>query len=124
MAFRILIDISHPAHVSFLKVAIKKLSELGNKIIMTGLIRSKLPSIIEKELYNYQIKYIGKHKSNKLSIIFDANVKKFFNLLFFALNKKIYIGISIGNFTLGLALKILGKPNLPFDDDPEKKCFS
>ena len=118
---RIICDIGHPAHVNFLKNAVRRLSELGNEIVITCLTRRKLPSILEKEFSNHHITYIGRHGGTKLSIIFDANVKKFFNLLLFALHKKVDVGMSVGSFTLGLVLKILGKPNLQFDDDPERK---
>lgn len=118
---KIICDIGHPAHVNFLKNAVRKLSEMGNEIVITCLTRGKLPSIIEKEFSNHHITYIGRHGGTKLSIIFDANVKKFFNLLLFVLHKKVDVGMSVGSFTLGLVLKILGKPNLQFDDDPERK---
>ncbi|MHA1381282.1 MAG: DUF354 domain-containing protein [Candidatus Helarchaeota archaeon] len=120
---KILIDISHPAHVNFFKLAINKLDKSKNNIIITYLNRDKLPLIIGKELPNYFIKCVGAHKRTIFSIIFDANLKKFFNLLTFSLfNKnKIDLGISVGSFPLGFVLKILGKPNLQFGDDPEKK---
>ena len=119
----IFVDIAHPAHVNFLKFPIKKLSELGNEIKITCLKRGKLPSIVEKELHDYQIKYVGRHRGTILSIILDANIKKLFNLLFFALSNKVDVGISVDGFTLGLVLKILGRPNLQFTDDPERKVI-
>lgn len=117
----IICDIGHPAQVNFFKHTVKKLVELGHKITIVCLIRGNLPKIIKKELGDCQVNYIGKHKGNKMSIIFEANIKKFFELLVFALQKKFDIGISVGSFNLGTVLKILGKPNLQFDDDPERK---
>ena len=118
---RILIDISHPAHINFFKFAINRLFQENNEIIITALRRGKVPSIIEKEFWNHKVKYVGEHKGTKLSIIFNANIKKFFNLLFFVINKKTDIGISVGGIPLGFVFKILGKPYLRFSDDPECK---
>lgn len=87
--------------------------------MISGLNRGALPKVIEKELNNYQIKYVGSHKGTLPSIIFDANIKKFFNLLFICIFSKIDLGVSVGSFLLGSALKLLGKYNIQFDDDPE-----
>ena len=119
---RILVDIAHPAHVNFLKNALRLLKEEGNEIIITGLKRGKLPKILEKEMNQYKIKYVGSHNGSKYSIIVDANLKKAFNLFGFVLKNKVDIGLSVGSFNLGAALKLMGKPNIQFDDDPERKA--
>ena len=116
---KIIIDICHPAHVNFFKNAISKFTNDGHEVFITGLRRGALPKILEKEYENYKIKFVGKHKGTTFSIIFEANFLKFFKLFTFCLLNKIDIGVSVGSFTLGAALKILGKKNLQFDDDPE-----
>lgn len=118
---KILIDISHPAQVNFFKHIVTKLAEGGNEVHITSIKRGPLPRIIEKEFENYNISYVGQHRGTKLSIIFEANVFKFFNLLKFCYQNKIDIGVSVGGFVLGAVLKLLRKPNIQFDDDPESK---
>lgn len=118
---RILVDIAHPAHVNFFKNAIRQLTEQGHEVIISGLKRGKLPKILENELGQYPIYYLGQHRSTTYSIIVEANLKKVFNLFFFVLRQKIDMGLSVGSFTMGAVLKLLGKPNLQFDDDPERR---
>ena len=118
---KIIVDISHPAHVNFLKFSLRELEDQGNEILITCLRRGKLPEILQKELSGYTTKFVGSHKGTKISIILDANIKKFINLVSYIWKKDIDLGISVGSFTLGFALKIFGKPNIQFDDDPERK---
>jgi predicted glycosyltransferase len=115
----VIIDISHPAQLNFFKNAIQLLSRNGDAIILTSIKRGKLPDIIAKELPGLPVTYVGRHRGNKLSIIFEANLFKFIRLLFFLLNRKVYVGASVGGFVLGAALKFYFKPNIQFDDDPE-----
>ena len=117
----IVFDISHPAHVNFLKKAIYILKERGFNVYITYLNRGKVPRIVEKEFPGFQTKCVGRHKGTVLSIIFEAHILKFFKLFYFLINKKIAIGVSAGSFNLGMVLKILNKPNIQFDDDPERK---
>ncbi len=117
---RILVDIAHPAHVNFFKGALQRFREEGHEVIITGLRRGKLPRILENELSQYPVHYVGKHEGSTWSIIVEANIKKVIRLFFFAIRKKIDIGISVGSFTMGTVLSLMGKPNLQFDDDPER----
>lgn len=117
---KIVVDIAHPAHVNFFKKALRMLSDQGHEILITSLQRGKLPRILENELGEYPIHYVGRHRGTKFSIIYEANIKKFFNLFFFALKHKPDFGLSVGSFNLGAVMKIFGKPNLQFDDDPER----
>lgn len=117
---KIVVDIAHPAHVNFFKKALRILSGQGHEILITGLRRGKLPRILENELGEYPITYVGKHTGSKFSIIYEANIKKFFNLFFFVLKHKPDFGLSVGSFNLGAVMKMFGKPNLQFDDDPER----
>ena len=117
---RIIVDIAHPAHVNFFKNALQTLSEQGHEIIITGLRRGKLPRILEQELSQYPIEYVGRHRGTKWSIIVEANILKFFRLFWLVWRQRGDFGLSVGSFTLGASLKILGKPNVQFDDDPER----
>lgn len=116
----ILIDIGHPAHVNFFKNALHALKK-NNNIIIIYLDRGKLPLIVKNELNEFECYNAGKHRGNLFSIIFQANISKFFSLLLIIIKKRAGFGLSVGSFTLGSALKILGKKNIQFDDDPERK---
>ncbi|MFP4290195.1 MAG: DUF354 domain-containing protein [Cyclobacteriaceae bacterium] len=115
-----MVDIAHPAHVNFFKKALRTLRAEGHEVIITGLRRGKLPRILENEMSEYPIYYVGKHEGTKYSIIVDANLRKMFNLLYLVNKHRIDFGLSVGSFTLGTALKLRGKPNIQFDDDPER----
>ena len=83
---KILIDIGHPAHLNFFKNSISILKRKGHKIIITSIERGKLPVILKNELTNTQIKFNGKHTGSKWSILFEANVLRFFKQLNFVFN--------------------------------------
>jgi len=118
---KIIADLGHPAHVNFFKNALDELKQNGHQIKLTVLNRGKLPLIAENEFPNYDIQVINNHRGTKFSIIVEANIFKFFTLFWICLKYKPQIGISAGSFTLGAVLKMMGKPNLQFDDDPERK---
>ena len=118
----ILIDIGHPAHYNFFKNAIHKLDDQGHTVILTALDRGQLPLILNRELPDYKVKLNGKHKGTKLSIIVEANILRFIEQLIFVVRKKIDVAVSCGSITTGAVFKVfLNKPNIQFDDDPERK---
>jgi len=116
---RIVFDIGHPAHINFFKNAIYRLHEEKHEIIIFGLKRGKVPDILKREFPDLNIKIIGRHRNNVISIIFEANILKTIVLFIHLIFKNIDVGVSVGSFTLGACLKILGKKNIQFDDDPE-----
>lgn len=118
---RILIIISHPSHANFFKEAAKILREKGHEIFISTLDRGRLIQIVDKEYSGFDKFTGGKHKGSRFSIIFNVNVLRFLKLLKFSLLNRIDLGLSVGSFTLGGALKILSTPNVQFDDDPERK---
>ena len=118
---RILIDISHPAHANFFKHVPPLLEKEGHTIIISVLNRGKLKNIVQKEYSKYLIIPSGNYRSNKFSIIFEANILRFFRQIYNILRYRIDFGLSVGSFTLGAAMKLIGRKNLQFDDDPERK---
>lgn len=118
---RILITISHPSHANFFKEAAKILKKEGYKIFISTLNRGSLVQIVDKEYLGFDRFIAGKHKGNKLSIIFNTNIYRFLKLLKYSFSNEIDFGLSVGSFTLGAALRLLFKPNIQFDDDPERK---
>ena len=119
---RILIDIGHSAHVNFFKNAISILRNNEHEVFITAIRRGKLPKIIQSEYDGIPVRFNGKHRGTKWSIIFEANILRFFEQLKFIYGKKIDIAVSCGSFTTGAIFKfVLRKPNIQFDDDPERK---
>ena len=118
---RILIDISHPAHANFFKTVAVSLKNKGDVVIISVLQRGNLLKIVKNEYPDFVIIKSGNYNNNKLSIIFQANIQRFFKQLRNVIKYKIDLGLSCGSFTLGAALSIIGKPNFQFDDDPERK---
>lgn len=116
----IVFDINHPAHINFFKNAIYKLNKDGHNVQIFGLKRGKIPAILYKEFPDNKIKIIGRHRNNFLSIIFEANILKFFSLLRLLIGRKTDVGVSVGSFVLGSCLKLLHVKNIQFHDDPER----
>ncbi|MFA5405559.1 MAG: hypothetical protein WC358_11550, partial [Ignavibacteria bacterium] len=117
---RVLITISHPSHANFFKEAAKILSNNGCEIFISTLDRGSLVRIVDKEFIDFNRFVAGKHRGNKSSIIFNVNILRFLKLLKFSFSNEIDFGISVGSFTLGAAMRLLFKPNVQFDDDPER----
>jgi len=118
---RIIIDINHPAHVNFFKNAVCRLFEDGHEITITVLERGVLPQIVFKEFGYVKCVPIGRRSGNIFSIVFEANLIKFFKMLAFVFKNDINIGLGVGTFLLGACLKFKGVPNIQFDDDIERK---
>jgi len=119
---KILFDINHPCDINFFKNSLKKLKNKDNsKIFITALVRNPIPRIIEEELADFNVKYIGRHRHTLFSIIFEANILKFFKLLYYVFKIQPDLGVSFGSFVLGGSLKFIGKKNIQFYDDPENK---
>jgi predicted glycosyltransferase len=118
---KIIFDICHPCDINFFKNTLYKIRNDNTvEIYLIALNRKPIPQILNSELSNFNIKYIGKHRRTFFSIIFEANILRFFQVLFYAMKLKPDIGLSFGSFILGTSLKLLGKRNIQFDDDPER----
>lgn len=116
----IVIDIAHPAHVNFFKHTAKRLASENHNVKILCLNRGKLFRIVEKEFPGFHIDIIGNHKGSKYSVIVDANIKRFYQLMKAIRPMNVDVGLGVGSFNLGGVLKILNKPNIQFDDDPER----
>ena len=118
---RIHFDISHPAHLNFFKYPIRELQKKGHDVFLTVLDRGSLLSIARREYNETLIYRSGKHRGGVFSIIFEANILKFFRLLSFYFRMRPDVTLSCGGFVAGAIMKIAGRPNYQFDDDPERK---
>jgi uncharacterized protein len=119
---RILIDISHPAHLNFFKYSAISLKNRGHNVIISVLERGRLKEIAVKEYNGFTVIKSGIYRNNKWSILIQANIFRFFKQIYNVYKYKIDYGLSVGSFTMGAALKIKRKPNIQFDDDPERKA--
>lgn len=117
---KIAIDIGHPAHVNFFKVAAKRFKDEGHEVTIIYLDRGKLPSIVAKEYGEFNMVKIGMHRGSRISVIYDANLKRFFQLAKYLYKNRFDIGLGVGSFNFGGVLKLLTIPNFQFDDDPER----
>ncbi len=118
---KILYDICHPAQLNFFKNSIEELTDLGYDVIVCHLDRGRLSQIVRKELKKIKGYQIGKHKGSKYSIIFQANILRFLAWFPILIKERPQICLSVGSFTNGFACKIMGIPNIQFDDDPERR---
>ena len=115
---RILIDIGHPSQLNFLKIPIQFLNT-SNDLFVTYLNRGILGDIVKKELNNINIKELGKHNYSIFSIIWNANICKFFQFIKFIYKNKIQIGIN-GGVPMGIAMRIMRRKYIQFNDDYER----
>lgn len=117
----ILFDIKHVAHINFFKPLINKLVEEKHEVIISYIDRGRLPKIIASELPYVQAFSIGKHRGSTFSILYEANVKKFFAGYRLIKKNDIKLMLGVDAFVTGLSCKVFGIPNLQFYDDPERK---
>lgn len=117
----VLIDVCHTPQFNFYKPLVKRLSDSGDKVFLTVMNRGRLLKIVNHEVSGWagvEIVKIGNHRMNRLSVIFESNLLRIFQMLFWGLNK--HIDIVYGN---GFIPHILGwlkhVPCYAFDDDPD-----
>lgn len=121
---KVLFDITHASHVNMFKYVIQKIKD-DNEVYLIGLKRGRIPQIMENDLLDYKdMKFIGKWKKNKFSIIFQANMFRAILIFFYALKIKPDVGISSGSIPFSFALRLIGKPVYDYSDDPERKFVS
>ena len=78
-------------------------------------------SIVQKEFPGIEIITIGEHKGTFFSILFSGKFFAFFFNRYHLLRNQYDCGLSVGSFLMGFSLKLFGKPNLQFYDDPENR---
>ncbi len=117
----ILIDIGHTPQLNFYKNLIHILAERGEHIYVVVLKRGRLPQIAQYELGdvpNVEVVPIGRHRMNKWSAIFEANLLRLFQMLWWSLGKHIDVVLSNGALA-----HIVGwfhrAPGFAFGDDPQ-----
>jgi len=117
----IIFDLLHFPNVNFFKPSIEILRKEGYRIIITTQRRGRLPEIIKKEFPGYEIFTFGSHTGTKFSIIFHSNILRFFCMVYYIFKFNPKLGLSVTSFPLEVAMGLLQKPNIQFDDDIERK---
>jgi len=118
---KILFDFGHPAHVNFFKPAITQLLKEQYDIHISVLNRGKLPDIVKREFSGFPVYVLGKHQGTVFSILWEANIKKLLELRKLCAKIKPDIGVAVYGFLMGAAMRLRGRPNIQFSDDPERK---
>ena len=115
------IDIYHIPQLNFYSQFVKQLSARGYNVFITILDRGKNVVIVKKtfaNMPNVKIWTIGKHRLNVWSVIFEANLLRITQLLYWSLFKHVDISFSNG-FQHGFIAKFTGHPAYSFHDDPD-----
>ena len=119
------IDICHTPQYNFYKNLIEAAATQGHTVYITVLDRGRTPKIIQTEMSgvrNVNVSVIGKHRMNKLSAVFEANVVRIIKLLRWVRDK--HIDLIFSNCMAAMIIgRILGKPRYSFDDDPDTIDF-
>jgi predicted glycosyltransferase len=118
---KILFDFGHPAHVNFFKPTIMQLQKEGYEIHLSVLNRGRLPDIVKREFSSFPLYVLGKHRGTTFSILWEANIKKLFQLNKLCAKIKPDVGVAVYGFLMGAVMRLRGKPNIQFSDDPERK---
>ncbi|MFA5336703.1 MAG: DUF354 domain-containing protein [Candidatus Omnitrophota bacterium] len=120
---KILVDITHIEYINFFRNSLQALKARNHDIIILLLQRGNLLAIARKELKGMQLVRLGKYSGGIFSVIFQANILRFFQLLFFLFKYKVDIGVSCGSLPLAICLKLKRVPNLQFDDDIHRRII-
>ena len=117
----ILIDVGHTPQLNFYKNLIHTLAERGEHIYVVVLKRGRLLQIAQYELGNIpnvEVVPIGRHRMNKWSAVFEANLLRMLQLLWWSLGKKIDVVLSNGALAhiVGWFHRASG---FAFGDDPQ-----
>lgn len=115
------IDICHTPQYNFFKPVIETLAQKGHRIYLTVLERGKTPLIIKHEMAhipNVSVDIIGRHRMNKWSAIFEANLLRIMRLFLWVRGKKIELALTTSMFP-PLIGKIYGFKSYTFGDDAQ-----
>ena len=115
------IDICHTPQFNFFKPVIMALIQNGHRIYITVLERGKTPTIIKHEMADLpgvSVEVIGRHRMNKWSAIFEANLLRMVKFVFWAYGKKIDLALTTSMFP-PLIGKLYGFMAYTFGDDAQ-----
>ncbi len=113
MIMRILVDLTHPAHVHFFKQAIWKWKDRGHQVFIT----SREKDITIELLNSYGIEYIciSKYGSGLLGLFKELIVRDY-KLYKLARKFRLDILVAIGGVSVAHVGRLIGKPSIVFYD--------
>lgn len=122
---KIWIDIYHVPQFNFYLALMKELVAQGHEVLLTVLNRGKTVKIARADLERMgllnkgvQVFAIGKHKMNKWSVIWDANIYRLIRLGWWRKQHKVDVCFTNG-FHAAIWSKMYGNPSYTFGDDPD-----
>ena len=120
---KILIRISHPAHVNFFRPIISSLEEKNHEVVLSYLERDPIKKLIIDIFPNLERHKAGnyKFKFNTLELIVKFNILTFVESILLMVRVNPVVCVSVGAGPLNLLCRFFGKSNIVFNDDPEKK---
>lgn len=119
---KILVDVSHPAHVHQFKNFIWNLQKNGHEIKITARKKDVILDLLNS--YNLDFKYVGQTRHGLFSKALEAlKVEKNIYHVSKAFNPDILIGGS-GNFYIPHVSRLLGKKSIIFEDsEPDSSIY-
>lgn len=116
---KLIIDITHPANISFFKNAIEVLSEkYGWEIALIVQPRGQLVSILKKEYPNFSFKPIGTYRNSVPGKAANL-ILRCFRLYFHLISRDWDLATSFDDMGLSYVAYLLRKPLVVFEDDIE-----
>lgn len=108
------IDIVNAPHVLFFKPIIETLEQKGHKVYIT--VRDNVQLLALLELHSICYKKIGRHYGKNIFMKVIGTGIRSFQLYFWALDKKIDVGVALGSTSSALASRLRGIPHITIYD--------
>jgi predicted glycosyltransferase len=109
----IIFDVGHPAHVHLFKQVARRLAAEGHKILFTALDREMILTLLDCEQLPYEVTY--KRRSGRWALILELALR---SLATYRIARRFQadLFLSMGNPTVGLPARLLGKPYIALTD--------
>ncbi|MBZ0277176.1 MAG: DUF354 domain-containing protein, partial [Anaerolineae bacterium] len=109
----ILIDVGHPAHVHLFRNAAWKWQQQGHNVLFTALDREVVVNLLDA--YQLPFRVTCRRRKGKLALVREL-LQRTLTTYRIALSFKPDLFISIGNPTVGLPARLMGKPYIALTD--------
>ena len=120
------IDICHTPQYNFCANLIRLLAAKGHYVYVTVLSRGRLVNIVNNEMSgikNVSIEAIGEHRLTKKSALWDANIKRVFQFLYWVRNKHIDMAFSANTIPCALVCRLKAIPSYVYADDATRHTY-
>src|SRR5512145_1146627 len=110
---KILIDLGHPAHVHMFRNAARDWTAQGHTVLFSALDREMIIYLLDQYQLPYRVTY--RRRRGKLALLAEL-VWRTLVTYWIARQFKADLFVSLGNPTVGLPARLLGKPYLALTD--------